>query len=353
MSTGFNGTPMPSFVDSLTPEQRWAITDYIVSLSGGDGPGYTNLVIAKPVQERIDLSEGGRELRGRAGRALPDHRADHGARTRVPSAGDQRRPCRRSTTPSRSPLLVRWHDMSAQKTGKNGPTLPVPPEEEEEPASAQPRATARRRIRSATQRSRRTPRRRRRRIRLPRNRRQATSRRSSPTRSRSRFRRGADRRPQAVLHLRRRPELRWISGSSIWPSRDPLQFTGKGSAEHRAEASWRISPASRATTRANGRSSSSVRSRRPSAAPFSPGEFMPIAFSVWDGFARERGNRRGLTLWYSLYVEPAERPVGCRPDGEDRARHARHRAGRDRLGAVALRVRRPRRARRSQQPRRA
>jgi hypothetical protein len=30
-----------------------------------------------------------------------------------------------------------------------------------------------------------------------------------------------------------------------------------------------------------------------------------VAFSVWDGLSRERGNRRGLTLWYSLYVEPA------------------------------------------------
>ena len=47
MSTGLNGTPMASFSDSLTPEQRWAITDYIVSLSGTDGPAYTNLVVAK------------------------------------------------------------------------------------------------------------------------------------------------------------------------------------------------------------------------------------------------------------------------------------------------------------------
>ena len=31
---------------------------------------------------------------------------------------------------------------------------------------------------------------------------------------------------------------------------------------------------------------------------------MPVAFSVWDGFSRERGNRRALSLWYSLYVEP-------------------------------------------------
>ena len=40
---------------------------------------------------------------------------------------------------------------------------------------------------------------------------------------------------------------------------------------------------------------------------------MPIAFSVWDGLSRERGNRRGLTLWYSLYVEPEEVPSAVGP----------------------------------------
>ena len=44
--------------------------------------------------------------------------------------------------------------------------------------------------------------------------------------------------------------------------------------------------------------------RAASGAAFTPGEFMPVAFSVWDGFSRERGNRRGLTAWYSVYVEP-------------------------------------------------
>ena len=48
MTTGLNGTPMPSFADALTPEQRWAITDFITSLSGNRAePGYTNLVVAK------------------------------------------------------------------------------------------------------------------------------------------------------------------------------------------------------------------------------------------------------------------------------------------------------------------
>src|SRR5437763_9391177 len=49
MSTGLNGTPMPSFVDALKPEERWAITDFIVSLSGSNGPGYANLVVASHV----------------------------------------------------------------------------------------------------------------------------------------------------------------------------------------------------------------------------------------------------------------------------------------------------------------
>ncbi len=40
---------------------------------------------------------------------------------------------------------------------------------------------------------------------------------------------------------------------------------------------------------------------------------MPIAFSVWDGLSRERGNRRGLTLWYSLYVEPELVPSAVGP----------------------------------------
>ena len=40
---------------------------------------------------------------------------------------------------------------------------------------------------------------------------------------------------------------------------------------------------------------------------------MPIAFSVWDGVSRERGNRRGLTLWNSVYVEPEVVPSAVGP----------------------------------------
>ena len=86
MTTGLNGTPMPSFVDSLSTEQRWAITDYIASLSGGNGPGYTNLVVAKPVQDQIDLAKGAASFAVRPCRPLSDPRTDHGARALVPSS---------------------------------------------------------------------------------------------------------------------------------------------------------------------------------------------------------------------------------------------------------------------------
>ena len=38
-----------------------------------------------------------------------------------------------------------------------------------------------------------------------------------------------------------------------------------------------------------------------------PEVFIPVALSVWDGFAEERGNKRGLTSWFSLYLEPLEK----------------------------------------------
>ena len=39
---------------------------------------------------------------------------------------------------------------------------------------------------------------------------------------------------------------------------------------------------------------------------------MPITSSVWDGFYKERGNKRGLSSWYYVYIEAMEKesPVG-------------------------------------------
>ncbi|MBT8400166.1 MAG: hypothetical protein KJO98_06800, partial [Rhodothermia bacterium] len=39
---------------------------------------------------------------------------------------------------------------------------------------------------------------------------------------------------------------------------------------------------------------------------FEEGAFVPVVLTVWDGFYRERGNKRGLTSWYHVFIEPTE-----------------------------------------------
>jgi hypothetical protein len=93
---------------------------------------------------------------------------------------------------------------------------------------------------------------------------------------------------------------------------DPLQFTGKGSADIAPNDTGDLTGVA-----SYDQGEWSVIFKRPlvptSGAQFSPGEFMPIAFSVWDGFSRERGSRRGLTVWESLYVEPEVVPSAFGP----------------------------------------
>jgi mono/diheme cytochrome c family protein len=323
MSTGFNGTPMPSFLEALTPEQRWAITDFIVSLSGSDGPGYSNLVVARHVQDPIDLAKGAASFAS--------------ARVaRFPIVGQIMEPGRSFHPPATSvavqaiydadsiALLVRWHDMSAQKTGKNGPSLPVAPEEEEEPAAgasenesggskgsvfgedelaatpagqgqkpgggqpagADPFAEAE----------------------------------AAPAGQPSEFSDAVSIQiPSQVPTGARKPYFLFGDAQSsvdLWffdlARPDPLQFTGRGSGDIAPNATGDVTGVA-----SYDQGEWSVIFKRPlraaSAAPFSPGEFMPVAFSVWDGFSRERGNRRGLTVWYSLYVEPAVVPSAVGP----------------------------------------
>ena len=301
MSTGFNGTPMPGFVDALQPEQRWAITDFIDSLSGNSGPGYTNLVVAKYVQDPIDVAKGVGSFA-----SAPV--------ARFPIVGQIMEPGRAFHPPATSvavqaiydadsiALLVRWHDMSPQKTGKNAPSLPVPPEEEEQPAQeagsaggvaqedkaadpfAEPEAAA------------------------------------APADQPSEFSDAvAIQIPSQLPTGARKPYFIFGDAQNsvdLWffdlarPA--PLQFTGRGSSDIAANNTGEVTGVA-----SYDQGEWSVIFKRPlraaSGAPFSPEQFMPMAFSVWDGFSRERGNRRGLTLWYSLYVEPENVPSTVGP----------------------------------------
>ncbi len=324
MSTGLNGTPMPSFVEALTPEQRWAITDFIVSLSGSNGPGYSNLVVARHVQDPIDLAKGAASFA-----SAPV--------ARFPIVGQIMEPGRSFNPPATGvtvqaihdadsiAVLVRWHDMSAEKTGKNGPSLPVPPEEEEEPAAAAPAGESGgaggskgnvfgdAEVAPAPAGKAQPP---------------AGAQPADPfaepeaapagqpsefsdavsIQIPSQAQTGA-RKPYFIFGDSQNPVDLWFFDLA---RPGPLQFTGKGSGDIAPNDTGDLTGVA-----SYDQGEWSVIFKRPlraaSAAPFLPGEFMPAAFSVWDGFSRERGNRRGLTIWYALYVEPAVVPSALGP----------------------------------------
>ncbi len=283
MSTGFNGTPMPSFLEALTPEHRWAITDFIASLSGSNGPGYTTLVVAKHVLDPIDLAKGAASFES----APVAH---------FPIVGQIMEPGRQFHPPATSvtvqaiydaesiALLVRWHDMGADRTGKNDPLLPVPPEEEtrgaavaaQTPAAADPFAEAAAPAAQASEFSDAVS------IQIPT---------QTPT--------GA-RKPYFIFGDAQNSVDLWFFDLA---RPDPLQFTGRGSADIAPNDTGDLTGVA-----SYDQGEWSVIFKRPlratAGAAFAPGEFLPVAFSVWDGFSRARGNRRGLTSWYSIYLEP-------------------------------------------------
>ena len=317
MSTGLNGTPMPSFVDGLKEDQRWAITDFIDSL-GPATPGYTNLVIARHVDDPIDLAKGAASF-------------ESARVARFPIIGQITEPVREFHPPATSvtvqaiydaesiALLVRWHDMSAEKSGKNGPTLPVPPEEEQEPATGGPAgdsggANANNPFGDAVV----TPPAGQ--AKTPQPPSDPFAEPAAPAAPVSEFSDAVSIQiPSQVPTGARKPYFIFGDGQNsvdLWffdlAKPAPLQFTGKGSGDIAPNDTGDVTGVA-----SYDQGEWSVIFRRPrrteSGASFLPGEFLPMAFSVWDGFSRERGNRRGLTLWNSIYVEPEVVPSAVGP----------------------------------------
>ena len=308
MTTGLNGTPMPSFADALTPEQRWAITDFITSLSANSAePGYTNLVVAKYALDPIDLAKGAASF-------------ESAPVARLPIVGQIMEPGRQFNPPATSvsvqaiydadsvAFLVKWHDMGADRTGKNDPTLAVPPEDElvtrgaaagsgsggvfgDQEVAQTPAAAA-----------------------------DPFAEPAATTAPPSEFSDAVSIQiPTATPTSARKPYF--IFGDStnsvdLWffdlARSEPLQFTGRGSAAIEPNDTGDLTGAA-----SYDQGEWSVIFKRPlratAGAPFVPGEFLPIALSVWDGFSRDRGNRRGLTSWYSIYMEPQVVPSAIGP----------------------------------------
>jgi len=325
-STGLNGTPMPSFFDALKDDERWALTDYVYSLGDGDAPGYTSVVVAAPLEEDLDLTRAETLFRT-AGAA------------RVPLVGQIMEPGRDfapATTSvqvravydrQRIALQVRWHDMQADTSGQAGPALEVPAEEEEQTGGAEKPAPAGETDvwGQETSAGARAP---------------ATLPTPPPSgASEPDFWGQGSEQPNAAApaaagefadavavqlplelpggvakpyFLFGDPQL----GVDLWfldlASHRLRQFTGHGSGALSALDSSDVE-ASGSYAAGEWTSVFARDLQSTSGVSFGEGAYVPIAFSVWDGSSRERGNRRALSQWAYVYLQPREKPSALVP----------------------------------------
>lgn len=334
ISTGLTGTPMAGFADGLTEEQRWQIVDFVTAISEGKTePGYANLAVAKLVEGEIDLEDAD-ELFEEAPRAL------------FPVFGQIVEPGR-SFHPSviavelqavynrvDVALRVRWHDIQANTRGTNSPDIQVSEDElelfapaaaepedegaddedfwgvaaaEEEPAEdedfwgetaagedveddeaddfwgtpataagdeAGPPAADVSEWSDAVA------------IQLP-----------------AKLPEGI-RKPYFLFGDPRSPVHLWFADLSA-PSEVQL-WEARGSDD--MTLSQGVAPEIRAEYEHGRWTATFKRSRSGPGVAFAEDTFVPIAFSVWDGFAAERGSKRGVTSWFDVYIPPMEQP---------------------------------------------
>jgi mono/diheme cytochrome c family protein len=322
-TTGMNGTPMPSFAESLSDEERWQLVDYIASLDPRQEPGYGELLRVVWSDEELEI-EHGAELFAHAppayfsvvGQITEPGRAFHPSANGVTVQAVYNR--------REIAFRVTWHDLRADWSGSNAPDLVVPAEEErgesaatdapEEPGDFWGEAAAPETEAAAaadfwgddaaaaddggdgfwdeeapaaggTEFSDAVA------IQLPV---------ELPT---------GIRKPYFIFGDPQNPVDLWF-----------FDLAAAGARRYLAAGSTRITPVEGeevTAVAAFDRGEWSVVFKRDlkssGGVTFAAEQYVPISFSLWDGTARERGNRRGLTQWKYLYTMPQSTPSPVGP----------------------------------------
>ena len=298
-STGLNGTPMPSYADALSDEERWHLVDYVYALSDSEEGPYATLVIARPLAGQLDWEDPAEAFAAAPEAMFPVvGQIVEPGRNFHPLVGNVR--VRAICSQDEIAFLVQWDDLLADVSGSNDPALQVPmfddeaaaaapageaeedfwgeeeagEEEEdfwgEEGEEAQPSGPVSEFSDAVA-------------IQLPA---------EMPA---------GIRKPYFIFGDLGNPVDLWFVDLADGEARS---FTGRGSASVVPVEGTDVTASSRYD---NGQWS--VVFRRPlrslEGIRFDEGTFVPIAFSVWDGFNEERGNKRGLTQWFYVYVEPS------------------------------------------------
>ncbi len=273
-TTGMDGTPMPSY--NIESEKRWQLVDYVYSLSR-DEPDYATMVVAKPVAGELDIEQG-KSFFATADSAL------------FPVVGQVIEPGREFYPGVNAievkavynqediAVLLTWHTMSAETSGVNAPDLEVPGFASQ----------IKERVREDT-----------------------TSYQYSDAVA-----------MQIPIEMPEGPEKPYFlfgdgkNPVDLWfvdlANPEAKQYLGRGSQNIQLTEDPGLAVH---TEYQHGEWSvifkRSLESEQ--SLSFMPGNFVPVAFSVWDGFNRERGNKRGITAWYHLYLEPVETESAALP----------------------------------------
>jgi len=311
-STGLNGTPMPSFADALKEDQRWDLANYVYSLSpketaGRPYPDYATVLVSSKIEQQIELPES-EKLFEKAEPAL------------FPLIGQIIQPGREFHPPATF-VEVRsvynedyiafelvWHDMRGETTGKNAPDIAVPPAEDEGEA-AKPKAAAEEGGWGDAEAA------------------PAPAAKSDADVWGEEAGGGAAAAPASefsdavavqfpVVKPATIKKPYFIFGDkgdavNIWfadlAKKEPRIYVGHGSDALESLGPRELTFVSR-FDKGEWRVVFKRKLRSQGETTFEPGGFMPIAFSVWDGGSKERGNKRALTNWWTVYLSPGEKP---------------------------------------------
>ncbi|MEO6027065.1 MAG: c-type cytochrome [Candidatus Binatia bacterium] len=313
VTTGLNGTPMPAFGEALSVEQRWDLTDFIYALGGSENPNYAAMLTAKKTTEEIDLTkqESIDALFEQAppaffpivGQIMQPGRAFHPA-----STGLTARAVYNDTDVA---IELRWHDMRGNASGKNAPDIAVPAEEDAGAEAAKPAEAADDAGGWGDA--------------------EASDKKpaagadadpwgddsggAAPAADASEFSDAVAlqfpvtlpttiRKPYFIFGDKDHPVHLWFADLA---KKTPSIYLGSGSDKLEALGPRDLTVTS-TFEKGEWRVVFKRRMRSAGALSFEEHGFAPIAFTVWDGASRERGNKRGLTTWWSLYFEPAEKP---------------------------------------------
>jgi len=265
-TTGLDGSPMPSYLID-PPDDQWNLVNYVYSLSR-DEPKYSTVVVASGYDGEISASAGEEQFVEATPAYFPVvGQVVEPGRSFFPGVNGIE--VRAIYNPDAVGIMLSWHDMMANTDGENSPTIPVP-----DSASLAVDTTVSYSDAVAAQ---------------------------FPTEPPA----GVDR-PYFLFGDKKRPVDLWFADLA---GADGRVYLGRGS-DDVSETNQTLS--SSASYEHGEWKVIMVRGRVvEGATSFDEGTFVPIAFSVWDGFYGERGSKRGVTSWYNLYMSPleAESPV--------------------------------------------